>query len=204
MTPAAAAGVGSWPVDEVAARLRSSGGYEAFAERVRAAGCCRRPVRLSGRVTTTGPTGAPVVLFDTAALPDRALLKACGTRRETLCPPCAAVYRGDAFALVVAGLRGGKGIPEDITSHPAVLAAFTAPSFGPVHSRRSDGTCHPTGLRCPHGTALVCGSRHDDGDHLVGQPLCPDCYDYEGAVLFNAGVSALWRCRRSVRAGGRR
>jgi hypothetical protein len=27
----------------------------------------------------------------------------------------------------------------------------------------------------------------------VGQALCPDCYDYEGAVLFNAGVSELWR-----------
>ena len=25
------------------------------------------------------------------------------------------------------------------------------------------------------------------------KPLCPDCYDYEGAVLFNAGVSELWR-----------
>ena len=184
---------GGSPVDDVVARLRAPGGYEAFAERVRQAGCCRRPVRLSGRVTTTGPTGQPVVLFDTAALPDRVLLKACGTRRETLCPPCAAVYRGDAFALVVAGLRGGKGIPDDITSHPAVLTTFTAPSFGPVHRRRSDGTCHPTGLRCPHGTALVCGRRHADGDPLVGQPLCPDCYDYEGAVLFNAGVSELWR-----------
>lgn len=186
-------GAGGLPVDDVLARLRAPGGYEAFAERVRSAGCCRRPVRLSGRVTTTGPTGQPVVLFDTATLPDRVLFKACGTRRETLCPPCAAVYRGDAFALVVAGLRGGKGIPDDITFHPAVLATFTAPSFGPVHRRRSDGTCHPTGLRCPHGTALVCGRRHADGDPLVGQPLCPDCYDYEGAVLFNAGVSELWR-----------
>ncbi len=184
---------GRWPVDDVVARLRAPGGFEAFAERVRQAGCCRRPVRLSGRVTTTGPTGQPVVLFDTAALPDRVLLKACGTRRETLCPPCAAVYRGDAFALVVAGLRGGKGIPDDITSHPAVLATFTAPSFGPVHRWRSDGTCHPAGHRCPHGTTLVCGRRHADSDPVVGQPLCPACYDYEGAVLFNAGVSELWR-----------
>jgi hypothetical protein len=28
---------------------------------------------------------------------------------------------------------------------------------------------------------------------MLGQALCPDCYDYEAAVLFNAGVSELWR-----------
>ena len=63
----------------------------------------------------------------------------------------------------------------------------------PRYRKRPDGTCHPTGKRCPHGTALVCGRRHDDSDQLLGQALCPDCYDYEGAVLFNAGVSELWR-----------
>ena len=121
------------------------------------------------------------------------LLKACGTRRETLCPPCASLYRGDAFALVAAGLRGGKEVPETIAEHPAVLLTLTAPSFGPVHRRRTNGTCHPTGLRCPHGRALVCGHHHDDSDELLGQALCAECYDYEGAVLFNAGVSELWR-----------
>jgi len=39
----------------------------------------------------------------------------------------------------------------------------------------------------------MCGSRHLENDGLVGQALCPQCYDYEGAVLFNAGVSELWR-----------
>jgi len=28
---------------------------------------------------------------------------------------------------------------------------------------------------------------------VIGQALCPDCYDYQGAVLFNAGLSELWR-----------
>jgi hypothetical protein len=121
------------------------------------------------------------------------LLKACGTRRETLCPPCASLYRGDAFALVAAGLRGGKEVPESVAEHPAVLLTLTAPSFGPVHRQRSDGTCHPNGTRCPHGQALICGHRHEDDDQLLGQALCPQCYDYEGAVLFNAGVSELWR-----------
>jgi hypothetical protein len=28
---------------------------------------------------------------------------------------------------------------------------------------------------------------------LLGEPLCPDCYDYSGAVLFNACAPELWR-----------
>ena len=180
-------------VDGILARLHRAGGVEEFTTQVRSARGCRRPVRLAGRVTAIGPTGLPEVRFDTSSLPDGVLLKACGSRRETVCPPCASLYRGDAFALVASGLRGGKGVPESIGDHPAVLLTLTAPSFGPVHRRRPDGTCHPTGTRCRHGRALVCGLRHAGSDRAVGQALCPDCYDYEGAVLFNAGVSELWR-----------
>jgi hypothetical protein len=32
-------------------------------------------------------------------------------------------------------LDGGKGVPADVATHPAIFATFTAPSFGPVHSR---------------------------------------------------------------------
>ena len=32
-----------------------------------------------------------------------------------------------------------------------------------------------------------------EADGALGQALCADCYDYEAAVLFNAGVSELWR-----------
>jgi hypothetical protein len=179
-------------VNGILARLNGPSGFDAFTTQVRAARACRRPVRLSGRITGPVDEGRRA-LFDTRALPDGVLLKACGTRRETLCPPCASLYRGDAFALVAAGLRGGKGIPEEIGNHPAVLLTLTAPSFGAVHRRRSDGSCHPTGRRCPHGVALVCAARHRTSDEALGQALCPDCYDYEGAVLFNAGVSELWR-----------
>ena len=121
------------------------------------------------------------------------LLNACGTRRQTLCPPCASIYRGDAFALVAAGLRGGKGMPEAVSNHPAVLLTLTAPSFGVVHRTTRDGSCHRSGPRCPHGTALRCGRRHTEGDPQLGQALCPFCYDYDAAVLFNASVSELWR-----------
>jgi hypothetical protein len=178
---------------EALARLAAPGGYEAFEDQVRRARFCRRPVRLKGSVVQTGADGTTNVLFDSASQPDRVLLKACGTRRQTLCPPCASIYRGDAFALVAAGLRGGKGIPEEVSNHPAVLLTLTAPSFGVVHRTARDGSCHRSGPRCPHGTALRCGRRHTDNDPLLGQALCPSCYDYDAAVLFNASVSELWR-----------
>jgi hypothetical protein len=180
-------------VDGILARVNSPEGLDAFTSQVRAVRGCRRPVRLSGRVFGLDDEKRPHVRFDSGTLPDGVLLKACGTRRETLCPPCASLYRGDAFALVAAGLRGGKEVPESIGEHPAVLLTLTAPSFGAVHRRRPDGTCHPWGTRCPHGVALICTRRHGSSDELLGQALCPACYDYEGAVLFNAGVSELWR-----------
>ena len=176
-------------LESILARLGSVGGYEGFRAQVQAARCCRRPVRLVGGITACDGS----IVFDSRELPDGVLLKACGTRRETLCPPCASIYRGDAFAVVAAGLRGGKGVPEEIAEHPAVLLTLTAPSFGAVHRMRHDGSCHPGGRRCPHGVALVCGKRHEKGDATIGTPLCAACYDYDGAVLFNAGVSELWR-----------
>ena len=175
------------------ARLNAPGGYDAFEAQVRAARTCRRPVRLSGRITRSNPEGRQEVAFDTRTLPDGVLLKACGSRRETVCPPCASLYRGDAFALVAAGLRGGKGTPDDVSDHPTVFLTLTAPSFGAVHRRLPDGNCHLAGRRCSHGVPLICATRHTEDDEDLGGALCPDCYDYEAAVLFNAGVSELWR-----------
>ncbi|WP_343577812.1 replication initiator, partial [Mycobacterium sp.] len=132
-------------------------------------------------------------------LPDGVLLKACGQRRATRCPTCSATYRSDAYQLVAAGLRGGKGIPEAIATHPAIFATFTAPSFGPVHSTRTDPagrprTCRPrpTGT-CPHGQPQACQAVHNPEDPLTGSPICPDCFDYPAAVLWNAGAGELWR-----------
>jgi hypothetical protein len=174
-------------------RLRAPGGYEAFEKQVRGARFCRRPVRLMGSVAQIDEDGNRTTVFESASQPDGVLLKACGTRRQTLCPPCASIYRGDAFALVAAGMRGGKGVPEEVSTHPAVLLTLTAPSFGVVHRRGRDGTCHRSGPRCTHGRALRCGRRHLADDPMLGEALCPGCYDYESAVLFNATVSELWR-----------
>jgi len=76
---------------------------------------------------------------------------------------------------------------------------FTAPSFGTVHSRREQGgrarSCHPydPGARCPHGRAAGCRLRHSEDDPEIGTPICADCFDYEGAVLWNATAPELWR-----------
>ncbi|WP_433541877.1 replication initiator [Streptosporangium sandarakinum] len=37
------------------------------------------------------------------------------------------------------------------------------------------------------------GVRHAPDDERLGEPLCPDCYDYAGSVLFNALSPELWR-----------
>lgn len=131
----------------------------------------------------------------------RQLLIPCANRRETVCPPCSGTYKKDARQVVRAGLTGGKGIPETITAHPCVFATLTAPSFGPVHSRRMRGNtmlpCRPRRdrkeRRCPHGRDISCPTRHVEGDPRTGRPLCVDCYDYESAVLFNASAGDLWR-----------
>jgi hypothetical protein len=46
---------------------------------------------------------------------------------------------------------------------------------------------------CTHGQRISCGQRHKDTDACLGRPLCPDCYDYNAAVVWNAHSSELWR-----------
>ena len=124
---------------------------------------------------------------------------ACKTRRASRCPSCAEIYRADTYQLIRAGLVGGKGVPDTVTDHPAVFVTLTAPSFGAVHTRREkNGTvlpCRPRRDRgtCPHGRAQSCTERHAADDPRLGEPLCPDCYDYAGSVLFNALAPELWR-----------
>ena len=166
-----------------------------------AAGGCVRPIRLRGTVRELDPaTGEVVHAFDTESTPDKVIYLPCGDRRASVCPPCAQTYRADTFQLIRAGLAGGKGMPESVSIHPCVFATFTAPSFGPVHTRvvTPSGTvarCRPRrkASYCPHGRKLSCGQRHKDADPCLGRPLCPDCYDYTAAVVWNAHAPELWR-----------
>jgi hypothetical protein len=179
---------------------RANHGYERWAELVTQAGYCHHPIRLAGRVEHADqPTGEVRPVYDSEREPDGVLLKACGTRRESRCPSCAATYRADAYQLLAAGLKGGKGVPETVAGHPRLFVTFTAPSFGRVHTRKAQGRlvlpCHPhrQGARCPHGLRDGCWHRHDEDDPRLGEPLCPDCYDARAQVLWNALAPELWR-----------
>jgi hypothetical protein len=179
---------------------RAGHGYDRWAELVAQAGYCHHPIRLAGRVEHADRTTGDVrTVYDSEGEPDGVLLKACGTRRESRCPSCAATYRADAYQLLAAGLKGGKGVPDSISEHPRLFVTFTAPSFGKVHSRRAQGRlvlpCHPhrQGARCPHGNRDGCWHRHGEDDPRLGEPLCPSCYDSQAQVLWNALAPELWR-----------
>jgi hypothetical protein len=179
---------------------RAGPGYDRWAEQVAAIGYCAHPIRLAGRVEQVDrATGELRQVYSTAGEPDGTLLKACGTRRASRCPSCAVVYQADAYQLTAAGLQGGKGVPETVAEHPRLFVTFTAPSFGLVHSRRAQGRlvlpCHPyrQGRTCPHGRRAGCWQRHQPDDQVLGEPICPQCYDARGQVLWNALAPVLWR-----------
>lgn len=186
-------------LDLLLERASDSESFERWLDLARSTGWCEHPVRLAGATHQIDPTTGEIYSsYATDAEPDGHLLKACGTRRATMCEPCSARYRADAWHLIVAGLRGGKGVPEDTSTHPILFVTLTAPSFGPVHSRRvGDGSarrCHPSrGERCHHGHPIRCHEIHEPDDARLGEPLCVDFFDYEGAILWNAHATELWR-----------
>ena len=159
-------------------------------------GWCAHPIRLIGNlVSVDTATGEILRSYSTNDEPDGVLMKACGTRRATRCPSCAALYASDARVLVRSGLAGGKGVPESVAQHPMVFATFTAPSFGAVHGTRGTRPCRvgTNQKPCAHGRPATCHLRHRDNDPVLGHPICPDCYDYERSVLWNATCPELWR-----------
>jgi hypothetical protein len=178
---------------------RAGAGYDRWMEQVGATGCCAHPVRLRGRVEHADrQTGEVRGVYSTDREPDATLLKVCGNRRASVCPSCSATYQADQFHLLAVGLRGGKGVPETVAGHPRLFVTFTAPSFGPVHTRKAQGllvyTCHPYrhGQRCPHGQRAGCWQRHDKDDPRLGEPLCARCYQAGAQVLWNALAGRLW------------
>jgi hypothetical protein len=162
---------------------RAGPGYDRWMEQVAAAGYCVHPVRLRGTVDhADAATGEVRTVYSTGQEPVATLLKACGYRRASVCPSCTATYQADSFQFLAAGLRGGKGVPKTVSSHPRLFVTFTAPSFGRVHSRKAQGRlvypCTPTGKAgaAPHGRRLGCWQRHDTDDPRLGEPLCARCY----------------------------
>jgi hypothetical protein len=189
--PITGSGPGATADDTPVARAH----FRAWEDQLAAEHTCAHPIQLRSRTDMIDTaTGELAPLYGQAYV-------ACGNRREVVCPACSATYKRDARQLVRAGLAGGKGIPETIAGHPCVFATLTAPSFGPVHSRRMRGKtvlpCRPRrdakARRCPHGRDISCPTRHLETDPRLGQPMCPACYDYQAAVLFNAYAADLWR-----------
>jgi hypothetical protein len=154
------------------------------------AGFCAHPIRLKGEQLN----------LVTGEIRDVTVRVACKDRRAVICPSCSRLYRADAFILVGAGLMGGKGIDPNVMHHPRLFVSLTAPTFGAVHTLDAKGRCRPRGHanHCVHHLPEWCNERHADDDEILGRPLCPDCFDYEGAVLWNAAASRLWN-RTAVR-----
>ena len=67
----------------------------------------------------------------------------------------------------------------------------------PCRPRRAGGTC-------PHGRPVACNERHHADDPRTGTPVCADCYDYTGAVLFNATAPKDVRFHQFEKGTGRR
>ncbi|HEY9475923.1 MAG TPA: replication initiator, partial [Mycobacteriales bacterium] len=191
--------------------------YWRWLAHVSGVGGCSAPIRLAGRLDTVDTTTGEVVASrSTESLPDGVVYTACGNRRAAVCPACAEVYRADTYQLVAAGLRGGKGVPDTVASHPCLFLTLTAPSFGLVHTRRTSRSgrvlpCRPrrTAQTCPHGVDLRCPRVHDQDAACLGTPLCLDCYDHDAHVVWNAHASELWRrttigVTRAVRRHARR
>lgn len=173
-------------------------GFDAWRRNIVRLGGCTNPVHLVGSATVfDARSGEALLAYASDAYGGR-LLTSCGNRRSSVCPTCARVYQADTYQLIRAGLVGGKDVTEEVGGHPRVFATLTAPGFGPVHTRRErDGrvrVCRPrrVGESCPHGSSAGCPLRHTEGDPRLGEPLCPRCYDYAGAVLWQANAGRLW------------
>jgi hypothetical protein len=170
-------------------RRAASPGFESWWQKAENVGFCANPIHLS----CTDTFGRETQVWTR-----------CNNRRAVACPSCSDLYARDTWQLIHAGLHGGHhDMPATIAEHPQVFATLTAPSFGAVHTSGDDKDgkharrCHDPGrrgfTRCPHGKPLSCSTIHGDNDARVGQPLCEDCYDYTGHVLFAWHAPELWR-----------
>ncbi|WP_209518733.1 replication initiator [Streptomyces syringium] len=191
-------------VDQDVIRLAQDPLFPRFLEQIAATGGCAHPVHLSGSTTTRDvATGEVLHHYDTRTEPGERLFVRCRNRRASVCAPCSRLYAGDTFHLVRAGLTGGKSVPVQVRERPRLFVTLTAPSFGPVHRATTDGQrCRPrrNAGTCEHNRPVSCGAVHDVTESVVGQPLCPGCYDYPAHVLWHAHAGQLWdRFTRATR-----
>lgn len=164
-------------------RRASSSGFDTWWQRVQSVGFCAAPIQLVG----TDEFGRQRIVW-----------VRCNNRRASVCPSCSDLYARDTWQLVAAGTTGGRHhIAPSVSAHPQVFTTLTAPSFGAVHASTGN-TCRDHQRlggfrRCSHGKPLWCSTTHTHADPNIGQPLCADCYDYFGHVLFTWHLPELWR-----------
>lgn len=182
-------------------RLRD-GSLDAWADTAAAVGYCSRPIRLIGSSTTVdAATGEVLSSFASREAPLGVLHRPCGNRRADVCPSCSRIYGRDTFAMINAGMVGGKTVPESVADNPLLFVTFTAPSFGHVHGPRpkngknAGGRCRPRDKTsvCVHGRPTGCMQIHGEDDPANGAPLCWDCYDWASAVVWQWWAPELWR-----------
>lgn len=176
-------GLDPQPVIAQMLRRASSLGFDAWWQRAQSVGYCAHPIQLIG----TDQYGR-----------ERVVWARCNNRRAHVCPSCSDLYARDTWHLVHAGCAGGHhDIPATISTHPQVFVTLTAPSFGPVHGIAGSACRDPRQVgasqRCPHGKPLWCSKNHNRNDVEIGQPLCAECYEYLGHVLFTWHLPELWR-----------
>lgn len=210
---------GAYPDTLVADLIARAGSpdYEDWWSRVSVAGHCTTPVHLLGTANRGQRIHAMARCKDRRAAncPSCSLLYAADTwhlvRQGIPGPrPDSATANNGSPDSEAPPVASGTEPPETQPVDAAVAVVFatlTAPGYGAVHSRRHHGgLCHPangrgttTGTarrsgvkRCVHGRATVCRTVHVGADPLLGQPLCRDCYDYTGQVLFTWHAPGLW------------
>ena len=160
----------------------SKPGFATWRTKVKSVHGCAAPVKLRGSSSITRKDSGEVLKASSGSV-----WVPCGTRREKLCPSCAAWYADDAFHLIRAGLDGdaSKGIDAGVAERPRWFVTLTPPSFGAVHSRITG----PGGrLRRP----CACGEWHSEHDTRLGGAVDADVYDYTAAVLWQAHAGKLW------------
>ena len=154
----------------------------------------------AARPRSTPPPEKSSARFASADAPLGVLYRACGNRRAEVCPSCSRTYARDTFAMIRAGLVGGKTVPDQVADNPLLFVTLTAPSFGHVHGprphagNRTGGRCRPRKAAvCEHGRPVGCMAVHGEDDPANGSPLCADCYDWESAVVWQWWAPELWR-----------
>jgi hypothetical protein len=165
---------------QLSALLRSPD-FPAWRTQVQTTHGCAAPVHLRGSSRILDQAGT--ILQERAGT----VLAPCGNRRESVCVACSDRYAADAFHLLRAGLAGDdtKAVPASVIEHPRAFLTLTAPSFGPVHTRKLTP-------RSGHVIPCTCGDGHPSHDPRIGTAVDPGTYDYTGAVLWQAHAGMLW------------